>query len=116
MTSPTPSRGSTPTSRPAPTSCSHPASAPHEQIRAVLAELEVPVNVLTVPGAPPVAELAELGVRRISVGASFAFTAYAALADAAGELLTHGTYTYTDDTARGRSLARSAFNSAATQT
>lgn len=76
----------------------------HEQIRAVLAEVEVPVNVLTVPGAPPVAELAELGVRRVSVGGSFAYSAYAALADAATELLTYGTYGYTDNAARGRSV------------
>ncbi len=79
-------------------------------IRAVLAEVDLPVNVLAVPGTPPVAELAELGVRRVSVGASFTFSAYAALADAATELLTTGTYAYTDNAARGRSLARDAFS------
>lgn len=81
----------------------------HEQIQAVVAAVEVPVNVLAVPGAPPVAELAELGVRRVSVGSAFAFHAYAALVDVATELLTRGTYGYTESAGRGRHVAGEAF-------
>ena len=46
-----------------------------EQIRAILSSVDRPVNVLARPGSPPVAELAQLGVSRISVGGSFAFAA-----------------------------------------
>ena len=54
----------------------------------------VPVNVLAVPGAPTVPELAELGVARVSVGSLFAWAAYGALIDAAAELLGPGTSAY----------------------
>jgi 2-methylisocitrate lyase-like PEP mutase family enzyme len=81
-----------------------------EQIQAVVTAVDVPVNVLAVPGTPPVAELAELGVRRVSVGGSFAFHAYAALAEVATELLHRGTYAYTDSAAHGRRIARDAFS------
>ena len=66
-------------------------------IRAVVTSVDRPVNVLVVPGCPTVAELAGLaglGVARISVGGSFAFTAYAALVAAATELRDAGTYGY----------------------
>jgi 2-methylisocitrate lyase-like PEP mutase family enzyme len=86
-----------------------PAIRSRDQIAAVLAAVDVPVSVLAVQGTPPVAELAHLGVRRVSVGGSFAFSAYAALVDAATELLTTGTYGYVDDAARGRAVARDAF-------
>jgi len=39
-----------------------------EDLRQLLAAVELPVNVLARPGTPPVAELAALGVKRISVG------------------------------------------------
>ena len=86
-----------------------PGISTREQIQAVVAAVDVPVNVLAVPGTPPIAELAELGVRRVSVGGSFAFHAYAALADVAVELLHHGTYGYIDSAGRGRRVARDAF-------
>ena len=63
-----------------------------DDIRAVVQAVGVPVNVLTWPGAPPVAELAAAGVRRVSVGGAFAFAALAALIDAATELRDEGTY------------------------
>jgi 2-methylisocitrate lyase-like PEP mutase family enzyme len=44
------------------------------------------------PGAPSVAELAALGVARISVGTGIAQAAYGVAAAAARELLTAGTY------------------------
>ncbi|WP_212998896.1 isocitrate lyase/PEP mutase family protein [Winogradskya consettensis] len=63
-------------------------------IARVVAATDAPVNVLAVPGAPPVPELAELGVRRVSTGGALAWAAYGALRDAALELLESGTTTF----------------------
>ncbi len=52
------------------------------------------MNVLTVPGAPATAELARLGVRRVSTGGALAWAAYGALAAAARELEADGTTSY----------------------
>jgi 2-methylisocitrate lyase-like PEP mutase family enzyme len=65
-----------------------------DDIRAVIASVDRPVNVLVVPGALPVAAIAELGAARISVGGSFTWVAYAAFIDAANELRDAGTYGY----------------------
>ena len=61
------------------------------------------------PGAPTVAELADLGVSRVSVGGAFAFAALDALVTAARELLDDGTYGYTERSARAVGVARTAF-------
>lgn len=61
-------------------------------LRGLVAGIPRPLNVLAGPGAPPVAELAELGVRRVSVGTSIALAAYGTAHRAAVELLTTGTY------------------------
>ena len=71
-------------------------------IRQVVAALDRPVNVLAVGGAPPVGELAEAGVSRVSVGGAFAFAAFGALAEAAAELRDQGTYGYLAGSAVGR--------------
>ncbi len=68
-----------------------------------------PVNVLALPGAPSVAELASVGVARVSVGGAFAFAALGALADAAEELRDTGTYGYWAGAQRGRTAAGKAF-------
>jgi 2-methylisocitrate lyase-like PEP mutase family enzyme len=80
-----------------------------EDIARVVAEVGRPVNVLAVPGVPPVEQLAAAGVARISVGGAFAFAAIAAVADAARELREDGTYGYLDRTRAGVALARAAF-------
>jgi 2-methylisocitrate lyase-like PEP mutase family enzyme len=67
-----------------------------EDIRAVLGEVDRPVNVLALGGSPSVPELAKAGVARISVGGSFAFAAYGALVNAAAEVRDQGTYQYRD--------------------
>lgn len=77
-----------------------------EQVQAVVDAVDVPVNVLALPGVPPVAELAELGVRRVSVGGGFAFAAYRAMAEAARELRSEGTYGFLDHAAHGSALIR----------
>lgn len=68
-----------------------------------------PVNVLALPGTPSVAELASVGVARVSVGGAFAFAALGALADAAEQLRDVGTYGYWAGAGRGRKAAAAAF-------
>jgi 2-methylisocitrate lyase-like PEP mutase family enzyme len=80
-----------------------------EQIRAVVAEVDRPVNVLALAGVPTVAELAELGVARISVGGAFAAVAWGALVAAATELKEQGTYGYWQQAAAGREIVGRAF-------
>lgn len=63
-----------------------------EDIRQVVSSVDLPVNVLALPGAPSVAELAEAGVSRISVGGGFAYVAMGAVVAAARELREQGTY------------------------
>jgi 2-methylisocitrate lyase-like PEP mutase family enzyme len=80
-----------------------------EDIRQVVASVHRPVNVLVRPDGPTVAELAEAGVARVSVGAAFAFAALGALVEAARELRDEGTHGFWDHASVGAGLARSAF-------
>jgi 2-methylisocitrate lyase-like PEP mutase family enzyme len=80
-----------------------------EDIRTLVSAVDRPVNVLALPGAPPVAELADAGVSRVSVGGAFAFAALSALVDAATEFRDNGTYGFHASTAAGRQAARAAF-------
>ena len=81
-----------------------------EDIRQVIREVDRPVNVLAVDGAPTVAELAGAGVSRISVGGSFAFAALGALVSAATELREQGTYGFWAGSKAGAAAARRAFS------
>lgn len=67
-----------------------------EAIRTVCAEVDKPVNVVMGLSGPlySVAELAEAGVMRISVGGSFARAALGAMIRAAREVMGQGTFTY----------------------
>jgi 2-methylisocitrate lyase-like PEP mutase family enzyme len=80
-----------------------------DDIRAVVTSVDLPVNVLAVPGGPDVSELAELGVSRVSVGGAFAYVAIDALATAARELRDEGTLGYWQRAAGGRTIAAAAF-------
>jgi 2-methylisocitrate lyase-like PEP mutase family enzyme len=71
-----------------------PGLADIDQIAAVVEAVGVPVNVLLLPNGPTIAELAAVGVRRVSTGGALAGCAYGALAEAANELLAAGTSTY----------------------
>jgi 2-methylisocitrate lyase-like PEP mutase family enzyme len=62
------------------------------QVRAVLAEISRPLNVLWRPGLS-LAELADAGVRRVSVGGALTWVAARALEDAAGRILEGGDFT-----------------------
>ena len=81
-----------------------------EDIRTVVSSVDRPVNVLVVPGSPPISELAEIGVARISVGGSFAWTAYAALIAAATELRDAGTFGYGASLASAREIINAALD------
>jgi 2-methylisocitrate lyase-like PEP mutase family enzyme len=83
-----------------------------QELRELVASVGLPVNVLARPGAPSVAELAALGVKRVSVGGAFAFAAYGAALEAASELLALGTYGFTERAGAGATAARAAFAAA----
>jgi 2-methylisocitrate lyase-like PEP mutase family enzyme len=82
-----------------------------EDIRDVVAAVELPVNVLALRGVPTVDELAACGVKRVSVGGHFAFAALGAVAEAAREFLEHGTYGFAEGSAAGARAVRAAFGS-----
>ncbi|MEL6858389.1 MAG: isocitrate lyase/phosphoenolpyruvate mutase family protein [Pseudomonadota bacterium] len=71
-----------------------------EDVKTVISSVDRPVNVLLGPqaGLRPVAELARLGVRRVSVGAVLANIAMDALIKAGEELLATGTFGFLEDT------------------
>ena len=71
------------------------------EIKALVAEAGAPVNVLVLSGGPSVAELADVGVARISVGSHFTNVAFGALVQAARDFLGGGT-DFLDRTAEGR--------------
>jgi 2-methylisocitrate lyase-like PEP mutase family enzyme len=87
-----------------------PGIADPAAIRAIVSCVERPVNVLAFPGVPPVAELAALGVARISVGGAFALVGVDAVAGAARELLDEGTYGYLAAGAAGARAIRAALS------
>ncbi|MEU3300103.1 MULTISPECIES: isocitrate lyase/PEP mutase family protein [unclassified Streptomyces] len=62
-----------------------------EIVSALVKGVDAPLNVLVGHGAPAVAELAGLGVARISAGSSIVQAAHGLVRDAARELLTEGT-------------------------
>jgi 2-methylisocitrate lyase-like PEP mutase family enzyme len=72
-----------------------------DQVRAVLDAVDRPLNVLVWRGLPPISELGEIGVSRVSVGSTFTFAAYGALLDAARELRESGTYDFLEGARRG---------------
>jgi 2-methylisocitrate lyase-like PEP mutase family enzyme len=65
-----------------------------DQIKAVVDAVGVPVNVLALARGPSTAELASVGVRRVSTGGSLARAAYNALLAGGRELHSDGTSTY----------------------
>jgi 2-methylisocitrate lyase-like PEP mutase family enzyme len=86
-----------------------PGLTDRDDIRSVVSSVDLPVNVIALANAPTVAQLGELGVARVSVGGTFAWVAFGAVAAAAHELLSEGTYEYFAVAAVGRSAARVAF-------
>ncbi len=79
-----------------------------DEIAAVVKAVGAPVNVLALPHGPTVAELASVGVRRVSTGSLLAGAAYGALTAGARELLVDGTSSYAAGRVSGDAL-REAF-------
>lgn len=83
-----------------------------DEIATLVREVGVPVNVLARANGPSVAELASVGVRRVSTGGALARAAYGALMRGARELLDTGTSSYLADAVTDADLA-TAFRSPA---
>ncbi len=86
-----------------------PALSDLADIESVVAAVDVPVNVIIVPGGPTIGELASAGVARVSVGGAFSLVALGAVTDAARELLEHGTHGFWETAKRGRKARDEAF-------
>lgn len=78
-------------------------------IRRIVESVDLPVNVLALPGVPSIAELTELGVARVSVGGGLSLVGLGAVAKAARELLDAGTYSYWDQAQEGIAARNAAF-------
>jgi 2-methylisocitrate lyase-like PEP mutase family enzyme len=82
-----------------------PGLVDRDRIAAVVEAVKVPVNVLALANGPTIAELASVGVRRVSTGSQLAGAAYGALMAGANELQSAGTSQY----AMSRDELRAAF-------
>ena len=68
-----------------------PRAATHDDVHAIVAAIApLPLNLLAVPGLPPVAELRTWGVRRLSAGSAIAATALGITRDLTTSFLEHG--------------------------
>ncbi len=79
------------------------------EIRDLVGAVDLPVNVLLVPGGPGVPELADAGVARISVGSALHSVAIGAVAQAGRELLEDGSTAWMALAAEGRRAIAAAF-------
>jgi 2-methylisocitrate lyase-like PEP mutase family enzyme len=84
-----------------------PGLTSRDDISAVVRAVDRPVNVVMgLRGSLfSLAELAELGVKRVSVGGSLARAALGAFLRAAREMREHGTFTYAEDAVSSREIA-----------
>jgi 2-methylisocitrate lyase-like PEP mutase family enzyme len=80
-----------------------------DDIRRVVTSVDRPVNVLALPGAPSIPDLADSGVARVSVGSALAHVALGAVVRAGRELLDTGTYGFSELAAEGSQTAKQAF-------
>jgi 2-methylisocitrate lyase-like PEP mutase family enzyme len=70
-----------------------PAVVDKASIQTLVKEIAGPINILTVPGCPPIPELRQLGVRRVSEGSGPMRATMMLARHIAKELLATGTYT-----------------------
>jgi 2-methylisocitrate lyase-like PEP mutase family enzyme len=80
-----------------------------DDIAAVVQAVELPVSVMALPGSPTVPALAALGVKRVSLGAWFAYAALRGLHTAALEVIEHGTFEFTSGMSNVSKLTKKAF-------
>jgi len=79
-----------------------------KDIRTVVEAVDRPVNVLmgSTTGLHTLAQLGELGVKRVSLGGAFANAAYSAFLRAATEVMEQGTFTFRNEATDGRDVSR----------
>ncbi len=65
-----------------------------DEVRAVVREITKPLSVVAISPEMTLAELAEAGARRVSIGGFMALAAYAALIDGAREMKDNGTFNW----------------------
>src|SRR3954467_12691294 len=87
-----------------------PGVADAEELRTLVREVDLPVNVLALPGAPSVSELGAIGVKRVSVGSGFSNVAFGALVEAGREWLEQGTYGFWSTGVFGMGITGQAFS------
>jgi 2-methylisocitrate lyase-like PEP mutase family enzyme len=77
-----------------------------EEIAALISSVDRPVNVLMgLPGNQmSLAELAAIGVKRVSVGSTLARAAFGCFLRAAREMREHGTFTFAEEAASSREI------------
>lgn len=80
------------------------------EIRELVRSVDLPVNVLCLPGGPNVTELAEAGVARVSVGSGFYLAGLAGVAEAARELRERGTHEFWTLAGQGMAIAGRVFD------
>lgn len=73
-----------------------PFIAKPDLIATLVKEIDGPVNILAGPGMPSIRELADMGVKRVSIGGAFSRMAYAAVRKAAEQLRDTGAYGFMD--------------------
>jgi len=65
-----------------------------DDIKTLVAAVDLPVNVLVMPGGPTIPQLFEVGVIRVSTGSAISMAAQSAIVEAARELLETGTHDF----------------------
>ena len=103
---PTRSRGCRRIRPPAPTCCTRPECRDLDDIRSLVAAVDLPINVLALPNTAPVAELGAAGVRRISVGGGFNRVALGATVDRGAGVPRTGNVRILGGRGRGRAHPR----------
>jgi 2-methylisocitrate lyase-like PEP mutase family enzyme len=81
-----------------------------DDLRRLIDAVDLPINVLALPGTAPVAELRAIGVKRISIGSGFSAVANGALVQAGQELLERGTYDFWGTAIAGMGVTHDAFS------
>lgn len=87
-----------------------PGVVSEQDLRTLVSAVDRPVNVLALPGVPSVAELADIGVKRVSIGSAFLWTALGAVVEAATQLKDAGTFGYFERMRTGARVGRTAFS------
>jgi 2-methylisocitrate lyase-like PEP mutase family enzyme len=77
-----------------------------DDIKAILSSIDKPMNLLMgfASSALTISEVAALGVRRVSIGGSFARAAFGALKKAGEEVLMQGTFNFSKEAMPGKDL------------